>query len=232
MERKFLAFSCLVLLSSMVYFIYTSYQLHIENKNQQEVTAELEAPFVGGLYISRSSPSKTENSNLEPTEGGWAAFEDSVKDFDERDETAETTQPEEVTEAEISETEGNDTGISPELEKMFIYYKGYLDRHREVSQKQAPFMKKIVEMDKEWEKLDNLITEKTNRGEEHQELVEARRQLSEEREEIFVALEPLDERMTQLEQEWEEYLRAHHGIDSTLFRETHTKALRSWLANQ
>ena len=232
MERKFLAFSCLVLLSSIVYFIYTSYQLHIEDKNQQEVTAELEVPFVGGLYISRSSQYKTENSNLEPTEGGWAAFEDGVKDFDERAETAETTQPEGVTEAEISEIEGNETGISPELEKMFIYYKGYLDKHRKISREQGPFMRKLVEMDKEGEELDNLITEKTNRGEEHQELVEVRRQLSEERNEVFVALEPLDERMAQLEGEWEEYLHTYHGIDSATFRETHTKALRSWLANQ
>ena len=232
MERKFLAFSCLVLLSSIVYFIYTSYQLHIESKNQQEGTAELKAPFVGGLYISHSSQSKTENSNLEPTEGGWAAFEDGVKDFDERDETAETTQSEGVTEAAISETEGNDTGISPELEKMFIYYKGYLDRRREVSRKQVPFMRKIAEMDKEWEALDNLITEKMNRGEKHQELIEARRQLAEERAEVFVALEPFDERMAQLDQEWEEYLRTYHGVDSATFRETHTEALRSWLANQ
>lgn len=232
MERNFLAFSCLVLLSSIIYFIYTSYQLHIENKNQQEVSAELEAPFVGGVSTSRSSQSKTENSNLEPAEGEWEALEEDVKDFDEFEETIEATQPEGVTEAETSETEGNDTGISPELEEMFIYYKGYLDRHREVSRKQAPLMRKIVEMDKEWEEFDNLITEKTNRGEEHQELLEARRQLAEERNEVFVALEPLDERMTQLEQEWEEYLRTHHEIDGTTFGELHTEVLRSWLANQ
>ena len=232
MERKFLAFSCLVLLGSIVYFIYTSYQLHIENKNQQEVTAELEAPFVGGLYISRSSQSKRENSNLEPTEGEWGAFEGDVKDLGEFEETTETTQPEAGIETEAAETEVNDTGISPEIEKMFIYYKGYLERRREVSREQVPFMRKLVEMDKEWQELDNLITKKMNRGEKHQELVEARRQLSEERNDVFVALEPFDERLVQLEGEWEEYLRTYHGIDSATFREIHTEDLRSWLANQ
>ena len=229
MERKFLAFSCLVLLGSIVYFIYTSYQLHIENKNQQEVTAELEAPFVGGLYISRSSQSKRENSNLEPTEGEWGAFEGDVKDLGEFE---ETTQPEAGIETEAAETEVNDTGISPEIEKMFIYYKGYLERRREVSREQAPFMRKLVEMDKEWQELDNLITKKMNRGEKHQELVEVRRQLSEERNDVFVALEPFDERLVQLEGEWEEYLRTYHGIDSATFREIHAEDLRSWLANQ
>ena len=239
MARKFLVFSCLVFLISIVYFIYTRYQMHTENKNQQEVTAELEAPSVGHVSISRSSQPKTEDSNPEPTEEELAAFEaflsnlEELEELEELDGTTETIQPEEVAETEVSETEGDDTGISPELEEMFIHYKEvFLNRSREVSLEIAPFMRRIVELDERTDELDNLMTEKSNRGEPHQELREEYRQLSEERNEVFVALEPLDERRAQVYEDWEEYLLANHGIDSTTFNETYNEALRSWLANQ
>ena len=240
MARKFLVFSCLVFLISIVYSIYTRYQMHTENKNQQEVTAELEAPSVGHVSISRSSQPKTEDSNPEPTEEELAAFEvflSNLEELEELEGTTETTQFEEVfeevAEAEVSETEGDDTGISPELKEMFIHYKEvFLNRSREVSREIAPFMRRIVELDERTDELDNLMTEKSNRGEPHQELREEYRQLSEERNEVFVALEPLDERRAQVYEDWEEYLLANHGIDSTTFNETYNEALRSWLANQ
>ena len=119
MERKILVFSCLVLLISIVYFIYTSYQLHIENGNQQEVTAELEEPFVGSVSTGSSSRLKQENSSPEPTAKEWEAFEKVFNDFEELEEQAETTQPEGVAETEASETEDSHTGISSELEAMF-----------------------------------------------------------------------------------------------------------------
>ena len=236
MARKFLVFSCLVFLISIVYFIYTRYQLNTENKNQQEVTAELEAPSVGYVYTSRSSQPKTEDSNPEPTEEEWAAFEAFLSNLEELEElegTTETIQPEGVAETEAYSAEGDDTGISPELEEMFIHYKEvFLNQTREVDREITPFMRRIVELDERMDELDNLMTEKSNRGEPHQELREEYRQLFEERHEVFVALEPLDEQMAQIHQEWEEYLLANHGIDSTTFRETYNEALRSWFANQ
>ena len=196
MVRKFLVFSCLVFLISIVYFIYTKYQMHTENKNQQEVTAELEAPSVGHVSTIRSSQPKTEDSNPEPTEEELAAFEvflSNLEELEELDGTTETTQFEEVAEADTSETESDDTGISPELEEMFIYYKGHLDRFREVERKVVPLMRRVVELDERIEELGNLIMEKTNRGEAHQELVGARQQLYEERDEVSETLEPLGE---------------------------------------
>ena len=165
--------------------------MHTANKNQQEVTAELEAPSVGHVSTSRSSQPKTEDSNPAPTEEELAAFEvflSNLEELEELDGTTETTQPEEVAEAEASETESDDTGISPELEEMFIYYKGHLDRVWKVEREIAPFMRRIVEIDEKTDELDTLMTEKSNRGEPHQELREEYRQLSEERNEVFVAL--------------------------------------------
>ena len=117
MARKFLVFSCLVFLISIVYSIYTRYQMQTENQNQQDVTAELEAPSVGHVFISRSSQPKTEDSNLEPTEHeeDWEAFGEFLSYLEELEGTTDTTQPEEVAETEASETKGDDTGISSEL---------------------------------------------------------------------------------------------------------------------
>lgn len=236
MARKLLGFSCLVFLISIVYFIYTRYQLNTENKNQQEVTAELEAPSVGYVSTSRSSQPKTEDSNPEPTEEEWAAFEAFLSNLEELEElegTTETIQPEGVAETEAYSAEGDDTGISPELEGMFIHYKEvFLNRTREVDREITPFMRRIVEIDERMEELFDAIMEKSNRGEEHQELLDARMQLYEERVEVSEALEPLDEQMAQIHQDWEEYLLANHGIDSTTFNETYTEALRTWFANQ
>ena len=237
--KKFLAFSCLILLISIVYFIHTRYQTHTERKNQQDVSAELEAPSVGHISTSRSSQPKTEDSNPEPTEEEWAAFEEFLGNLEELEElegTTEMTQIEEVAEADevaTSKTESDDTGISPELEKMFIHYKEVvLNRSREISQEIAPFMRRIVEYDERMDELDNLVTEKSNRDEPHQQLMEEYRQLSEQRNEVFVALEPFNERRAQVYEEWEEYLLTNHGIDSTTFHETYNETLRSWFANQ
>ena len=93
-------------------------------------------------------------------------------------------------------------------------------------------MKRVVELDERIEELGDLIIEKTNRGEAHQEIVEARQQLYAERDEVSETLEPLGEQAAQLEEEWEEYLLTNHGIDSTTFNETFTDALRAWFANQ
>ena len=141
MARRFLVISFLVFLISIVYFVYTRYQLHAESKNQQvqqEVTAELETPFTGRVFSSRSGQSKTESSNPEPTEEEWKSFEEFIGNLEKLEElegTTETTQPEEVAETVASEIEVDDTGISPELEEMFIYYKGHLDRFRDVERK-------------------------------------------------------------------------------------------------
>lgn len=93
-------------------------------------------------------------------------------------------------------------------------------------------MQRFVELDERIEELGNLIIEKTNRGEEHQKLVEARQQLYEEKAEVSKALKPYDERTVQLEKDWEEYLRTHHRMPINQFRETYVTAFRSWLANQ
>ena len=132
MERKFLAFSCLVLLSSIVYFIYTSYQLHIENKNQQELTAKLEVPSVERVYANNSSQSsKTEPSTPELTEEEWEAFDEVLSDSKDSENQAETIQLDERTATEASETKGDGTKISPEQMVRFKFINQYQTMQRD-----------------------------------------------------------------------------------------------------
>ena len=132
MERKFLAFSCLVLLSSIVYFIYTSYQLHIENKNQQELTAKLKVPSVERVYTNNSSQSsKTERSTPELTEEEWEAFNKVLSHSEGSENQAETIQLDERTATEASETEGDGTKISPEQVARFEFISQYQEMQRD-----------------------------------------------------------------------------------------------------
>ena len=130
MERKFLVFSCFVLLTSIAYFIYTSYQWNIKkNKNLQEVVVD-EGPSAGGALAIRSeSPSYAiefrklgllhPNSTLEERE----AFEVTNRDLDGSEEQEEATQLEFP-----SEIIGNKVGISPELEILFTGVKSLIDQ--------------------------------------------------------------------------------------------------------
>ena len=132
MERKFLAFSCFVLLSSIVYFIYTSYQLHIENKNQQELTAKLEVPSVERVYTNNSSQSsKTEPSTPELTEEEWEAFDEVLSDSEDSENQAETIQLDERTATEVSETKGDGTKISPKQMIRFKFINQYQTMQRD-----------------------------------------------------------------------------------------------------
>lgn len=118
MERKFLAFSCLVLLISIVYFIYTSYQLHIENKNQQEVTSELEtlfiAPWVADSVFQYATP---EQAISEPIEG-----EGELEVFEQDFESVELEETEAIFDTggyDEMEAETTDDRIDTLLEALF-----------------------------------------------------------------------------------------------------------------
>ena len=118
MERKFLAFSCLVLLSSIVYFIYTSYQLHIENKNQQEVTSELETLFIAPWVADSASQYATpEQSTSEPIEG-----EGELEVFEQDFESVELEETEAIFDTggyDEMEAETTDDRIDTLLEALF-----------------------------------------------------------------------------------------------------------------
>ena len=228
MERKFLAFSCLVLLISIVYFIYTSYQLHIENKNQQEVITELEMPSVGRVYTNSSSQyAKTERSNLEPTEEGWEAFEEVFNNFEALGETVETSQFEGGVETVAVEAEEGHTGISAELEALFVGVKQFMDQERIIDDEVRPYLDENFKLkQRQIEIITNDLLEA--QGEESERLHKEFQKNREHMKTLSDIIIPFGEQMIQLRTEFEE----KHRITLEKFMENHGEDFRSWKALQ
>ena len=222
MANKFLVFSCLVLLISIVYFIYTSYQLHIENKNQQEMTVELGEPFVERVSTSSSSQSpKPERSNPEPTAEEWEAFEEVFRDFEDSEEQTETTQSEIA-----SETEDSHTGISPELEAMFT-------RVRDIQTQENVLIDEVADLYIEESEIqarqieigtkELLIADTGQARRLHEEL----KMLHDRRVELDTILNPYDEQIEGLNHEFEQ----EYGMSTEEFHEGYDSVYKSWIEN-
>lgn len=221
MERKFLAFSCLVLLSSIVYFIYTSYQLHIENKNRQEVTAELEVPSVERVYTNNSSQSsKTERSTSELTEEEWEAFDEVLSDSEDSENQAETIQLDERTGTEASETRGDGTKISSEQMVRFKFINKYHtmqrdsrsvdDEYSELSRKQDQLMDDITAGPMHMDELGVLVSEY--------------KRVSERLKELEPLITSHVDQTIQMEEEFQE----KYGISLGEFYNQYEKEYKSW----
>ena len=234
--KKFLVFSCLILLISIVYFIHTRCQMHTESKNQQKVTGELEAPSVGHVSASRSSQPRIEESNPVPTEEEWAAFEEFLGNLEELERTlegtTETTQPEPegITDAEVyeasSETEGDDTGISPELKATFIVVNDWRDTQRAYFEKIDPLMREYAPLGEIEVGIIHAISGTS--GEENRRLHEELRQVQSKKQELADLMAPFGRAREQANQELVQYLQENHGMDMQQFFDTHGEVFESW----
>lgn len=230
MERKFLAFSCLVLLGSIVYFIYTSYQLHIENKNQQEVTVELEVPAVERVYTNNSSQSvKPESPNLDPTEEKREVFEEALKNLEALEEEAKTEAMTGIATSETgaSETEIKDIGISPELEALFVGVKQFMDQEKFIDSEVRSYLDENFKLkQRQIEIITNDLLEA--QGEESGRLHEEFQRNIEHMETLSDIIIPFGKQMIQLRIEFEQ----KHGITLEEFMENHGEDFHSWKALQ
>lgn len=238
-SKTFLLFSCLVFSVSVIYFAFVTIKGKTRTKSQQPpevfrklnednyqakiITSDLQYEELNGLTDAELEAAieflDTLNDELNST-----GFERELQEGQ-----SETLNP------AIFDTQGSEKGSDSDLEKMetmFRFYKRNLDRHWDIAYKTTPIMKRLVELDENTDELDNLIIEKSNRGEDVSELREEYRQLQKERVEISEALEPLDKLQAQVDKEWADYLWTNHGMSNSQFLETYREALRSWLANQ
>ncbi len=225
MERKFLAFSCLVLLISIAYFIYTSYQLRIENKNQQEVSVELEAPFTRLRDANRSfHPLTPEHSNPEPTAEEWKASEKTSESTElEETEVIFDTEGFEELEAKTSEEQS-----SPELEALFIDVKQLDDQRQKLNQAEEPFFKDFVELRRAiFEIVEEMGT--TEGKQMIQQLDEDFKQLTTRQNELAPILNEFYEKQREIDNAYEK-LADKYGISMTEFHEKHEAAYQSWKA--
>lgn len=222
MERKFLAFSCLVLLSSIVYFIYTSYQLHIENRNRQEEAVELETPPIGNVATSRSSPAKQENSSSKLTEGEWGAFEEVLSDSEDSENQAETIQLDERAAIEESETRGDGTKIGPEQVVRFKF----INKYHTMQQDSRSIDDEFSELSRKHDQLMDDMTAGPMHMDDLRVIVREYKRVSER----LKVLEPLItshvDQTIQMEAEFQE----KYGISLGKFYNQYEKEYKSWKA--
>ena len=225
MEKKFLIFSCLLLLVSIVYFIYTSYQLQIENRNQQETPGEPSDTFPRGIANPYALKSEQENSNFEPTKEEWEEFEPLFRDFKESKEV-ETSQSEANLETGNLEIDVSEAKISPELEAMFITLKKIKNQQRSLYEEAAPFFVELSELRSRLIEIGTNDLVKADREQTkrlHEELTEIQ-----ERSVVLRSLvKPYDERIQELENEFVH----EYGMSNDEFHKKHGSAYRSWKAN-
>ena len=223
MERKFLAFSCLVLLSSIVYYIYTSYQLHIADKNLQEV--EPEAPLIGARGAnSLFQSSAPKHSTPESTEEEWEVSEKTSENTA-LEETGVTFDTEGFEELEANPSEEQS---SPELEALFIDVKQLDDRRQKLNQEEEPFFKDFVELRRAIFEITEAMG--TTEGKQiAQQLDEDFKSLTEQQNGLVPILNEFHEKQREIDNAYEK-LADKYGISMTEFHDKHEAAYQSWKA--
>ena len=224
MERKFLVFSCLVLLISIVYFIYTSFQLHIKSNKQLDVIAELEAPFAtrASTTGSFSTDGDYQSSNLNPTLEEQENLEDVF--------SSEIEVPEEQverTQLEVwSEAEGSHTRISPVLEVMFTRVRDIKAQKHALVVEVAGFY--IEESEIQTRQIEIGTKELLMAdGEEARRLHDELIMLHHRRVELDTILDPYDRQIEELDYEFEH----EYGMSFHEFHERYESEYDSWIGN-
>ena len=224
MERKFLVFSCLVLLISIVYFIYTSYQLHTKYNKQQEVAAQSEAPFVTRVSTTRSFSTNgdLQSLNLNPTLEEQEDFKDVLN--------GEIEVPEEQVERiqlEVwPETEDSHTGIYPELEIMFARVRNIkVQKHALVVEVANLYIEdsEIQTRQIEIGMKELLMADEEEARRLHDEL----KMLHNRRVELDTILDPYDQQIEELDYEFEH----EYGMSFHEFHERYGLEYDSWVSN-
>ena len=227
MERNFLVFSCLVLLVSVVYFIYTSYQLHIEDKNQQEVTVELREPVIGVWDTSSSFQNSTpEQLILESIEGEIEGFESVSQSKTLEDAVltpkiiSDTGNLDEV-EAIISQEQSGQ-----ELETLFTDLKQLYDQREIIYRETAPFSTKLRKL--KYRQIEIGLYDLVGAsGEETKRLHEEFHRSQGEMQELRTTIASLDEERLQIEKEVEQIM-SEYGMTVEGFYDRHGQKYESW----
>lgn len=226
MERKFLAFSCLILLISIVYFIYTSYQWHIEGEDQQKKLAKWEASFIDDVS-SGQYPQTSEPRNLNPasTVRESERFEVDRVNVEGLEDAVITLQSEEFAEMVSSETKSDEIGIGPELEAMFLDIKALVDRDNEILDEMEPYVQQVWQINTRQEEiLDELVAANGNREEmeilyaEFHTLVDEAKSISDD------IIEPYEHQRRQLRSKFER----RYGLSEEEFADRYYESYRTW----
>lgn len=223
MERNFLAFSCLVLLSSIVYFIYTSYQLHIENRNRQGVKAAPKAPLIGARGANSSfQPLTLEHSNPESPEREWERS-NNISESTELGDTEVVFDTEDFEELEATTSQEQS---SPELEALVTGVKQLYDQREIIYQETAPFSIELHKL--KYRQIEIGLHDLVEAsGEETERLHEEFRRSQDRMQELRTIIAVLDDERLQLEKEVEQIV-FDYGMTVEEFDEIYSENYESW----
>ena len=219
--RKFLIFSYVVLLSSIVYFIYSSYQLHIESKNQQAA-----APVIGtwesnstfqASPLYDSAPELDWDISEQPSESQALADEDIEIPFDTAGVEELETQPSQAQ---------NDPELDPELETLFRALKNLYDQREVIYREIGPLSAELREL--KYRQIDIGLYDLVGANSEETEDLHNEFDRSQDRmQELRAIIAPLEEQKLGLEKEMKQAISAY-GMDVREFYERYDDAYESW----
>ena len=231
MEKKFLVFSCLVLLISIVYFIYTSYRLHIVNENQQDVTPELEAPFIASWVADGAFQYVTpEESIPELIEGEIEEFESVSEGM--KLEGAELTAKviSDIGSLDEMEAKTSQEQNSQELETLFTDLKQLYDQREIIYRETTPFSTKLRKL--KYRQIEIGLYDLVGAsGEETKRLHDEFHRSQGEMQELRTTIAILDEQRLQIEKEVEEIM-SEYGMTVAGFYDRYGQKYESWKSGQ
>lgn len=222
MHKKFLLFSCLVLLASVIYFIHTFFfELRTRTEQQQEIA---DVPKVNSIkYAPRNGFAKAEPELPTPAE-----TEETREDGEIRAQVSqgsfEDTENEEYSSS--IEIESDNSEISPELEMLFNVVNEWRDNNIRHGEETGPYMRVYAKLSKIEGEL-NLAINGTS-GEESQTLHDELLQVQSEKEHISNLIAPFDQEWERNTQELEQYLATNYGMTIRDFFDTYQDEFHSW----
>ena len=231
MERNFLVFSCLVFLASVVYFIYTSYQLHIEDKNQPEVTVELREPVIGVWDTSSSFQVPTPEQLIsESIEGEIEEFESVSESMKLEDAELTPKVISDIGSLDEMEAKTSQEQSGQELETLFTDLKQLYDQREIIYRETAPFSTKLRKL--KYRQIEIGLYDLVGAGsEETKKLHEEFHRSQGEMQELRTTIAFLDKERLQIEKEVEEIM-SEYGMTVAGFYDRYGQKYESWKSGQ
>jgi len=229
MERKFLAVSGVVLLIAIGYFIFTSLKDPSLLKNQHKLSEESDRAFGSrGTLVKRDSsrlfaPSNPKNSDPEPTAEEGQAFKEPLHRRPEEEDSGE-----ERAQALTSETQTDDTGISPELEAIFIAVNEWRRRIRSLHQTADPLVRQGIALNDRRREIGNALNGTSSDEPENRRLHEQELKIVSEQQELGEQVVSIDKEIERNREELEQYLQTNLAMTTTQFYDTHGEVFHAW----
>lgn len=217
LEEKFLVFACFVFVIALAFFLFITHKEQTLIENQQQIIEESDDASVGQVSPNSSPQPKPESENPEPTKQGWQAVEEIFSQSE-----ASERETELAKETKGVETEKSELEIRPELEALFIGFDKFREQKIEIEEEVSKYYPEFLKLQ------DRLIEMRAiNRplsAEERQEFEEEFNQGSERLETLRNILTSIDQRETEIENEFH----SKYGTHPDRFGDLYGSTYKAW----